>query len=69
MNVHGGYFDGAFGKEMILRLACLGFRGAVNAYGDATAMSQACAGKQVRVLVSPELAGVVQPAAGRIPLM
>ena len=69
VNVHGGYFDGAFGKEMTLRLACLGFRGAVNAYGDATAMSQACAAKQVRVLVSPELAGVVQPAAGRIPLM
>jgi len=38
------------------RLACLGYRATVRAYGnDIGKLSAACEAKQIRVLISPEL--------------
>jgi pimeloyl-ACP methyl ester carboxylesterase len=55
-NVHGGYFEGLLSQQMIYRLACLGYEGAVAAYGSDAALSQACETKQIRGLLSPLLA-------------
>jgi hypothetical protein len=33
-NVHGGYFQGVLSQQLIYRLACLGYRATVAAYGD-----------------------------------
>jgi PASTA domain len=54
-NVHGGYFEGVLSQELIYRLACLGYSGAVAAYGTEAALGQACENKQIRMLVSPNL--------------
>jgi pimeloyl-ACP methyl ester carboxylesterase len=55
-NVHGGYFQGALSQQLIYRLACLGYRATVAAYGDEALFGRACEEKQIRVLVSPALA-------------
>jgi len=54
-NVHGGYFEGALSQQLIYRLACLGYRDTVAAYGGLPQFSAACSEKQVRVLLSPLL--------------
>jgi hypothetical protein len=54
-NVHGGYFEGLLSQQLIYRLACLGFEDTVTAYGSDAALSQACAAKQIRGLLSPLL--------------
>ena len=55
-NVHGGYFQGALSQQLIYRLACLGYEDTVIAYGGEELMSQACTAKQIRALLSPQLA-------------
>jgi pimeloyl-ACP methyl ester carboxylesterase len=55
-NVHGGYFEGALSQQLIYRLACLGYDGTEAAYGGTASLAQACADKQIRVLISPLLA-------------
>jgi pimeloyl-ACP methyl ester carboxylesterase len=55
-NVHGGYFEGELSQELIYRLACLGYRDTVAAYGGADPLSQACKDKQIRGLLSPQFA-------------
>lgn len=55
-NVHGGYFEGVLGQQLIYRLACLGYRDTIAAFGGEIALSAACDIKQVRVVVSPKLA-------------
>jgi hypothetical protein len=64
-NVHGGYFEGLLSQQLIYRLACLGYRETVTAYGSEAAMSQACREKQIRALLSPNLTA---RQAGRAPL-
>ncbi|SIO23675.1 Alpha/beta hydrolase of unknown function [Bradyrhizobium erythrophlei] len=54
-NVHGGYFEGMLSQELIYRLACLGYDDTVRAYGDEAVLGEACAQKQIRMLVSPML--------------
>ena len=54
-NVHGGYFDGFLARQIIFRLACLGFQGTSAAYGGIGGLSGACSQKQIRVLLSPHL--------------
>jgi hypothetical protein len=41
---------------LIYRLACLGYRDTVAAYGGADPLSQACKDKQIRGLLSPQFA-------------
>jgi hypothetical protein len=55
-NVHGGYFEGMLSQQLIYRLACLGYEGTVRAYGGEELLSQACKDKQIRGLLSPNLA-------------
>jgi pimeloyl-ACP methyl ester carboxylesterase len=55
-NVHGGYFEGVLSQQLIYRLACLGYQDTVAAYGDEGALSQICRDKQIRALLSPQLA-------------
>jgi hypothetical protein len=54
-NVHGGYFEGHLCRQMIYRLACLGFDDTVGAYLGLAAFSSECREKQIKVLVSPIL--------------
>jgi hypothetical protein len=54
-NVHGGYFDGNLCRQIIYRLACLGFKDTVDAYRGLDSFSDACKSKQIRVLLSPRL--------------
>jgi PASTA domain len=56
-NVHGGYFEGLLSQQLIYRLACLGYRDTVAAYGGEAQLSKACQDKQIRALVSPLLLG------------
>ena len=62
-NVHGGYFEGKLSQQMIYRLACLGYVGTVAAYGSEQALSDACKAKQIRGLLSPQLAARRMQAA------
>jgi pimeloyl-ACP methyl ester carboxylesterase len=55
-NVHGGYFEGALSQQLIYRLACLGYEDTVAAYGGEGALSQVCKDRQIRGLLSPQLA-------------
>jgi hypothetical protein len=55
-NVHGGYFEGELSQRLIYRLACLGYQETVTAYGGEEQMSQICRTKQIRALLSPQLA-------------
>ena len=55
-NVHAGYFQGLLSQQLMYRLACLGYRDTVTAYGGEGLLSQACEDKQIRALVSPRLA-------------
>jgi hypothetical protein len=55
-NVHGGYFEGLLSQQLIYRLACLGYDGTVAAYGTEAALGTACEQRQIRMLVSPDLA-------------
>jgi hypothetical protein len=55
VNVHGGYFDGPVAQRLIYRLACLGFDGSLEAYGDEGAMLAECADHQIRVMLSDRL--------------
>ena len=54
-NVHGGYFDGLLARQLIFRLACLGYKDTLAAYGGAKKFSGTCADKRIRVLLSPRL--------------
>ena len=54
-NVHGGYFEGDLCKQIIYRLACLGFDDTLAAYNGILSFSQECRKKQIRVLLSPIL--------------
>jgi hypothetical protein len=54
-NVHGGYFEGNLCRQIIYRLACLGFDDTVNAYDGLVAFSSECKDKQIKVLLSPIL--------------
>jgi hypothetical protein len=54
-NVHGGYFEGELSRQLIYRLACLGYDDTVAAFGGRQALSDACEEKQIRVLLSPNL--------------
>jgi PASTA domain len=56
-NVHAGYFEGLLSQQLMYRLACLGYRDTVTAYGGEGLLSQACEDKHIRALVSPWLAG------------
>jgi hypothetical protein len=53
---HGGYFEGVLSQQLIYRLACLGYQDTVAAYGSEDALSQMCRDKQIRGLLSPQLA-------------
>lgn len=55
LNCHGGYFQGDLSQELMYRLACLGYRGTIAAYGGLDTLSARCDQKQIRVVVSPEL--------------
>jgi hypothetical protein len=55
INVHGGYFDGTVTQRLIYRLACLGFKGAVDAYRGEPAMLEECSKHQIRVMLSKRL--------------
>jgi hypothetical protein len=55
INVHGGYFDGAVTQRLIYRLGCLGYKNAMKAYGDETAMLSQCSEHQIRVMLSSRL--------------
>jgi len=55
INCHGGYFQGDLSQELMYRLACLGYRATVAGYGGLDQLSARCNGKQIRVVVSPEL--------------
>jgi pimeloyl-ACP methyl ester carboxylesterase len=59
-NVHGGYFEGALSQQLIYRLACLGYQATIAAYGSEAALARACEDKQIRVLLSPQLATPLQ---------
>jgi hypothetical protein len=65
-NVHGGYFEGLFSQQLIYRLACLGFDETLRAYGGPEKLWKACAEKQIRALVSPQLHSQEMPPAGEI---
>jgi hypothetical protein len=54
-NVHGGYFEGNLCRQIIYRLACLGFDDTVTAYDGLVAFSNECKKKQIKVLLSPIL--------------
>jgi hypothetical protein len=54
-NVHGGYFEGYLCRQIIYRLACLGFDDTVTAHGGLAAFSNQCRTKQIKVLLSPML--------------
>ena len=54
-NVHGGYFEGNLCRQIIYRLACLGFDDTVTAYDGLAAFSDECRKKQLKVLLSPFL--------------
>jgi hypothetical protein len=54
-DVHCGYFKGALSQRLIYRLACLGYRDTVAAFGGLSALSAECKEKQIRVLFSPGL--------------
>jgi hypothetical protein len=55
IDVHGGYFDGAVTQRLIYRLACLGYRQSLAAFGGQDAMLRECADHQIRVLLSDRL--------------
>jgi Putative serine esterase (DUF676) len=59
-DVHGGYFDGEFSRELIYRLVCLGFNATANAYGGIHHFSARCNGRQIKALLSPN----IEPATG-----
>ncbi len=54
-NVHGGYFEGKLSQQLIYRLACLGYSGAVTAFSKEGGLGHVCKQKQIRVLLSPSL--------------
>jgi len=56
INVHGGYFEGQSVRLLIYRLACLGFDGAVAAYGGIQQLYQMCLDCQIKVRLSDRLA-------------
>jgi len=60
INVHGGYFDGAVTQWLIYRLACLGFQGAAQAYGDERQLLEVCEHHQIRVMFSERLTAKYQ---------
>ena len=61
-NTHGGYFRGDFTKDLIYKLAFLGFDGLLDSYSSENdsddqrieKLSQECEKKQIMVLLSPE---------------
>jgi hypothetical protein len=54
-NTHGGYFRGDFTKDLIYKLAFLGFDGLLDSYDQRIEkFSQECEKKQIMVLLSPE---------------
>lgn len=61
-NTHGGYFQGAFTKDLIYKLAFLGFDGLLDSYSSENdsdkerrdKFSEECEDRQIRVLLSPE---------------
>jgi hypothetical protein len=56
INVHGGYFDGAATRQLIFRLACLGYDGATDAYQhEQKTIPTICSRHQIRVMLSPWL--------------
>jgi len=55
-NVHGGYFEGALSQRLIYRLACLGYQETVTAFGGEGQLSENCQARQIRALLSPQLA-------------
>ena len=55
-NVHGGYFDGVLSRQLIVRLACLGYAATLESYGGADAFAETCEARQIRVVISPHLA-------------
>jgi hypothetical protein len=54
-DVHSGYFDAAFSRQLIYRLICLGFQETVRAYGDIDVLSAECKTRQIKSLLSPYL--------------
>jgi hypothetical protein len=56
VNCHGGYFQGDLSQELMYRLVCLGYEAAIATYGGLDGLSARCNSKQIRVVVSPELA-------------
>ena len=56
VNCHGGYFQGDLSQELMYRLVCLGYRATVAGYGGLDELSARCDQKQIRMVVSPELA-------------
>jgi hypothetical protein len=55
IDVHGGYFYGAVAQRLIYRLACLGYRLSLAAFGSQDPMLRECADHQIRVLLSDQL--------------
>ena len=53
-NTHGGYFQGDFTKDLIYKLAFLGFDGLLDSYSSPDEFSLKCKDKQIQVLLSPE---------------
>ena len=43
-------------QQLIYRLACLGYKQTLAAYGGEAPLSQICKERQIRVLLSPQLA-------------
>jgi hypothetical protein len=50
-----GYFEGSLCRQIIYRLACLGFKDTVDTYRGLDYFSEACKSKQIEVLLSPRL--------------
>jgi hypothetical protein len=66
-NVHGGYFEGNLSRQIIYRLACLGFDDSVTAYDGLAAFSDECRKKQIKVLLSPILVAKSRHTASHLP--
>jgi hypothetical protein len=65
-NVHGGYFEGNVCKQIIYRLACLGFDDTATAYNGLAAFSDECRKKQIKVLLSPILVAKSRHTASHV---